>query len=92
VAKNIGQVMMPLLRIMYQMLLLSGAITLLESMAPWVRYASLFSPMRYYSDFGHQVLFKGNAVSYVWHNILGIIVLGALMFGFAVRRFGRLFA
>jgi len=92
VANSIAQVMMMLLLIMYPMLFLSGAFTPPESMAPWMRYASLLSPLRYYFDFSYQVLFKGNGLAYVWHDILGIAGLGALMFGFAVRRFGRLFA
>ncbi|WP_427551899.1 ABC transporter permease (plasmid) [Methylomonas sp. MS20] len=91
-ARNIAQVMMLLLLIMYPMLMLSGAITPPESMAPWVQYLSLLSPLRYYFDFSYQVLFKGNGLAYVWHDIFGIVVLGALMFGFAVRRFKRLFA
>lgn len=92
VVDNIAQAMMMQLLIIFPMLFLSGAFTPPESMAPWMRYASLLSPMRYYIDFGYQVLFKGNGLAYVWHDILGIAGLGALMFGFAVRRFGRLFA
>jgi ABC-2 type transport system permease protein len=55
-----------------------------------MRYATLISPMRYYIYFGYQVLFKGNGLAYVWHDILGIVVLGSLMFGFAAWRFRRL--
>lgn len=90
-ARNIAQAMMMLLLILFPMLFLSGAFTPPESMAPWMRYASLISPMRYYIDFGYQVLFKGNGLYYVWHDIVGIAVLGAAMFGVAVWRFRRLF-
>lgn len=70
---------------------LSGAFTPPESMVPWMRYASLISPLRYYIDFGYQELFKENGLYYVWHDIVGITVLGAAMFGVAVWRFRRLF-
>ncbi len=55
-----------------------------------VRYATLISPMRYYIDFGYQVLFKGNGLVYVWQDVLGMLVLGSAMFAFAVARFRRL--
>ncbi len=89
-ARSLAQAAMMLFLILFPMLFLSGATTPPESMAPWMRYATLISPMRYYIDFGYQVLFKGNGLAYVWHDILGIVVLGSLMFGFAAWRFRRL--
>ncbi len=89
-ARNLPQAMMMLFLIMFPMLFLSGATTPPESMSPWMRYATLISPMRYYIDFGYQVLFKGNGLAYVWHDILGMLVLGGLMFGFSVVRFRRM--
>ena len=56
-----------------------------------MRYASLVSPMRYFMDFGYQVLFKGNGLIYVWHDVLGIIVLGSIVFGLSTWRFVRLY-
>jgi len=86
-ARNLAQAMMTLFLILMPMMFLSGAFTPQESMAPWMQYASLISPMRYFMDFGYQVLFKGNGVAYVWHDVLGILVLGTLMFGLSVWRF-----
>ena len=90
IARNIAQVAMLLLIIMYPMLFLSGAFTPPESMVPWMQYASIISPMRYYLDFGFQVLYKGNGLAYVWQDILGILIIGSLMFGFSIWRFRRL--
>lgn len=90
IARNISQAMMLLLLILFPMLFLSGATTPPESMAPWMRYLSMISPMRYYIDFGYQVLFKGNGLAYVWRDILGIVVLGAVMFSFSLWRYRRL--
>lgn len=89
-ARSLPQAAMMLFLILFPMLFLSGATTPPESMAPWMRYATLISPMRYYIDFGYQVLFKGNGLAYVWHDVLGIFALGSLMFGFAARGFRRL--
>jgi ABC-2 type transport system permease protein len=89
--RNVAQAMMLLLLILFPMLFLSGARNPAETMEPWMRYLSLLSPMRYYIDFGYQVLFKGNGLAYVWPDLLGIGVIGTLMFGFAVVRFRSFF-
>ncbi len=92
VARNLAQTMMLMLVILIPMLFLSGAWTPPESMHPIMQYLSLISPMRYFIDFGYSVLFKGNGVKYVWHDIVGIILLGAVLFGFSVWRFRKSFA
>jgi ABC-2 type transport system permease protein len=90
VSRNLGQAMLLLLLILYPMMLLSGAFTPPESMGPWMRYASLLSPVRHYVDFGYQVLFKGNGLADVWPDVAGILVLGVALFAISVRRFARL--
>ncbi|GLI53040.1 ABC transporter permease [Thermodesulfovibrio yellowstonii] len=92
VARNLAQSMMLMLVILTPMLMLSGAWTPPESMQPLMQYLSLISPMRYFIDFGYSVLFKGNGIKYVWHDIVGIILLGAVLFGFSVYRFRKTFA
>lgn len=89
VSRNLAQAMMVMLLILAPMLFLSGAWTPPEAMAPWMQWASLISPMRYFIDFGYSVLFKGNGLAYVWHDIIGIIVMGALLFGFSRWWFAR---
>ena len=88
-ARNIAQAAMILFLIMFPMLFLSGAMTPPESMATWMKYTSLLSPMRYFIDFGYQVLFKGNGIQYVWRDIVGIFVLGTVMFSLSVWRFRK---
>jgi ABC-2 type transport system permease protein len=90
VARNLGQAMLLLLLILYPMMLLSGALAPPESMGPLLRYASLASPVRHYVDFGYQVLFKGNGLADVWPDVVGILVLGVLLFTISIRRFTRL--
>ncbi|MCS7163499.1 MAG: ABC transporter permease [Thermodesulfovibrio sp.] len=92
VARNLAQCMMLMLVILIPMLFLSGAWTPPESMHPMMRYLSLISPMRYFIDFGYSVLFKGNGIRYVWHDIVGIIILGVALFSFSVWRFRKTFA
>lgn len=89
VARNLPQAMMIMLLILAPMLFLSGAWTPPEAMTPWVQWASHISPMRYFIDFGYSVLFKGNGLAYVWQDIVGIMVMGILLFGFSIWWFGR---
>jgi ABC-2 type transport system permease protein len=89
-ARNLGQAMLLLLLILYPMMLLSGAFTPPESMGPLMRYGGLVSPVRHYVDFGYQVLFKGNGLAYVWPDVVGILVLGVVLFAISIRRFARL--
>jgi ABC-2 type transport system permease protein len=91
-ADNLGQAMLLLVLVTYPMLFLSGAMTPPESMSPWMQYASLISPMRYYIDLGYQVLLKGNGMAYIWRDLVGILILGAGIFILAVRRYRRLFS
>jgi ABC-2 type transport system permease protein len=89
-ARNLGQAMMMLLLILYPMMLLSGAFTPPESQGLFMRTVGLLSPVRHYVDFGYQVLFKGNGLTYVWHDVAGILALGVSLFVISVRRFARL--
>ncbi|MEW6326561.1 MAG: ABC transporter permease [Thermodesulfobacteriota bacterium] len=89
VARNLAQAMMIMLLILAPMLFLSGAWTPPEAMAPWMQWASHISPMRYFIDFGYSVLFKGNGIAYVWQDIVGIMLMGILLFGFSRWWFGR---
>ncbi len=90
IARNLAQAMMLMFLTLWPMMFLSGAMSPPESMLPWMRTLSLISPMRYYIDFGFQVLFKGNGFAYVWQDVLGILALGGGLFAFAVWRFRRL--
>jgi ABC-2 type transport system permease protein len=92
VARNLAQSMMLMLVILTPMLMLSGAWTPPESMQTIMRYLSLISPMRYFIDFGYSVLFKGSGIKYVWDDVLGIVVIGIVLFTFSAYRFRKNFA
>jgi ABC-2 type transport system permease protein len=89
-ARTLGQAMMLVLLALYPMTLLSGAFSPPESQGAFMRAFSLLSPVRYYVDFGYQVLFKGNGLGYVWLDVAGILALGLALFLLSVRRFARL--
>ncbi len=89
VTRSIAQATLLIFMILMPMLFLSGAMTPPESMSTWMKTLSLISPMRYFIDFGYEVLLKGNGIAEVWHDILGILVLGGALFALAVRQFNQ---
>jgi hypothetical protein len=55
-------------------------------MARWMRYANLLSPRRHDIDLSHEVQFEGNGFQNVRPDILGILFLRSVMYGFTVER------
>jgi len=89
VARNLSQAIMIMILILQPMIFLSGAWNPPEAMIPWMRVISLFSPLRYYIDFGFGVILKGNGFSILWRDVVGIAVLGMLLFSFSLAWFKR---
>ncbi len=89
VARNLAQAMMIMLLVLQPMIFLSGAWNPPEAMNPWLRKLSLISPMRFFIDFGYGVILKGNGLSIVAWDIVGIVLLGTAVFGFSLLWFRR---
>jgi len=92
VVRNLSQAMMLIFAILVPMLMISGAWSPIEAMHPLVRYISLCSPMRYYLDFSYGVLLKENSLKYIWHDILGILLIGSILLAFSALKFRQSFA
>jgi ABC-2 type transport system permease protein len=89
VARNMAQAVMIMILILQPMIFLSGAWNPPESMSPWLQGISLVSPLRYYIDFAFGVILKGNGVSVLVWDIVGIAILGAILFTFSLLWFER---
>ena len=89
VARNLSQAIMMMILILQPMVFLSGAWNPPEAMSPWMRWISVVSPLRYYIDFAFGVVLKGNGLTLVVWDVVGIVVLGALLFAFALTWFER---
>jgi ABC-2 type transport system permease protein len=89
VARNMAQAIMLMILILQPMIFLSGAWNPPEAMSPWLRAISLISPLRYYIDFAFGVVLKGNGLRVVLSDVVGIVVLGAALFGFSLWWFER---
>lgn len=90
-SRNLGQVIMLVILIMMPLLLLSGAWTPPEAMPAGIRQAMYLSPLYYYIEMSYGILLKGAGIRILWDSLLGLALLGALIFGFGAWRFRRQF-
>jgi ABC-2 type transport system permease protein len=89
VARNMAQAIMLMILILQPMVFLSGAWNPPEAMSPWLRAISLVSPLRYFIDFAFGVILKGNSFAIVAWDVLGVAMLGCVLFGFSLWWFTR---
>jgi ABC-2 type transport system permease protein len=89
VARNLSQAIMIMILILQPMIFLSGAWNPPEAMSPWMRWISLLSPLRYFIDFAFGVILKGNGLNVLIWDVVGIGVLGVVLFGFALFWFEK---
>jgi len=80
---------MIMILILQPMIFLSGAWNPPEAMIPWMRGVSLLSPLRYYIDFAFGVILKGNGLSVLLWDVVGIAILGVVLFSFSLVWFER---
>jgi ABC-2 type transport system permease protein len=88
IAATMGQFGLLAIPVLLVMMLLSGGTTPMESMPVWLQYLmKVISPTPHFVVFAEDVLFRGADFSIVWPQILATAVIGAVYFGFALRRF-----
>ena len=88
-SRNLAQAAMLAILILMPMVFLSGAWTPPESMPAGLRQAMVFSPLYYFIELGYGILLKGAGLDVLWESLLGLSVLGAVIFGFGALRFRR---
>jgi ABC-2 type transport system permease protein len=70
--------------------LLSGGSTPMESMPIWLQYVMrTISPTPHFVAFAQAVLFRGADITLVWRPLLAMLIIGAVYFAFAMRRFRK---
>jgi len=90
-SRNLAQAIMLLIMIMMPIILLSGSWTPPEAMPPGIRQAMYISPLYYYIEMSYGILLKGAGLKILWDSLLGLTLLGSLIFSFGVWRFQRQF-
>lgn len=90
--RNLAQVGMLTILILAPIILLSGAWTPPEAMPAGLRQAMFLSPLYYYIEMGYAILLKGAGLDILWDSLLGLTLLGVVIFFFGVWRFKRQFS
>jgi ABC-2 type transport system permease protein len=82
-----GLLAMPVLMVTQ---LLSGSSTPMESMPVWLQYVmQTISPTPHFVAFSQAVLFRGADITLVWRPMVAMLIIGAVYFAVAHRRFRR---
>lgn len=67
--------------------ILSGAVTPLESMPRAIQTIMMLAPNTHFNILAQSVLFRGAGIAVVWPQILALLLIGGVLFAFALGRF-----
>lgn len=81
-----GLLMLPIIVLMY---MLSGAMTPVESMPAWLQDVILISPATHFVRVSQAILYRAAGLDVVWPNMAMLLVIGAVFYMIALRRFRR---
>jgi ABC-2 type transport system permease protein len=88
IAATMGQFGLLAVPVILVNMLLSGAMTPMESMPEFLQYLmKSISPTPHYVAFAQDVLYRGADASIVWPEILATTTIGSIYFGYALHRF-----
>lgn len=74
---------------LFPIMFLSGTLTPIESMPPFLQKASLASPLRYFMDIVLGVFLKGSGWPELWPEALMLTAIGGVLFALSLLTFGR---
>jgi ABC-2 type transport system permease protein len=69
--------------------LLSGLMTPVRAMPPWLRPVTLLNPIRHYAEVARGVLLRGAGLADVWPQLAALLAIGAAILALATLRFHR---
>jgi len=69
--------------------LLSGIMTPIDSMPPWMQWITYLNPLRYFQEVVRANLMKGAGFADVWPQLAALVAFGGVIFGLATFRFRK---
>ena len=87
IAGSMPQFGMLLMLVLLPLQVLSGTMTPRESMPEIIQTIMLAAPNTHFGIMAQAILFRGAGLAVVWPQILALIIIGAVLFIFALRRF-----
>lgn len=89
IAGTMPQFGLLLIMVLLPLMVLSGALTPRESMPQIIQDVMLVAPNTHFVILSQSILFRGAGINVVWPQLLALLAIGSLFFGFALRRFRR---
>jgi ABC-2 type transport system permease protein len=89
IAGNLPQLGILLILILMPMDMLSGGMTPQESMPQAVRFIMQATPATHFVSLSQAILYRGAGIEVVWKQFLALLVIGAILFYFSLRRFKK---
>ncbi|MBW2037064.1 MAG: ABC transporter permease [Deltaproteobacteria bacterium] len=90
-AKNMLQASQLSILILMPTLFLSCSWTPIEAMPAWMQPLTYISPLKYYMDASYGIALKGVGLNFLWPELLGLTVLGLILFVLSIRLLKRVF-
>ena len=87
IARSMPQFGLLVILVIVPMQMLSGGFTPRESMPEFVQIVMLGAPTTHFVSLAQAILFRAADFSVVWPQFAALAVIGACLFGFALRRF-----
>ena len=87
--RSMPQFALLMILVLLPLQMLSGGSTPRESMPQLLQHIMLAAPTTHFNMAGQAILFRGAGLAIVWPQLLGLLAIGAVFFGVALRRFRR---
>jgi len=89
IARSMPQFGLLLMLVLMPLQILSGGSTPRESMPEFVQFVMLGAPTTHFVLLAQAILFRGAGLHIVWPQLVALVVIGAVLFGYSLRRFRR---
>ena len=89
IARSMPQFGLLVILVIVPLQMLSGGFTPRESMPEFVQLVMLAAPTTHFVTLAQAVLFRGADLSIVWPQLLAMVAIGAVLFGYALTRLRR---
>jgi ABC-2 type transport system permease protein len=89
IARSMPQFGLLVILVIVPLQMLSGGFTPRESMPDFVQTVMLAAPTTHFVTLAQAVLFRGAGLSIVWPQLLAMVVIGAVLFSYALTRLRR---
>lgn len=87
VARSMPQFGLLLILVLLPLQLLSGGMTPRESMPALIQHLMLAAPNTHFVAAAQAILYRGAGLDVVWPQLLALLLIGAVLFRFSLRRF-----